>query len=327
MTNQKCLSAHFVLIGAFVVDVERVLASLDLTLTAQRGSEIQGLCPMHKQRTGADDHNPSWWINSATGAHLCFSCGYKGNIFTLVGDLKGMDYFDAKDYVSQGSELDVDVLLKRIRELPQYISQEEDIEMSEARLVVYSTPPDNELKKRFLKHSAVMYCGVLWDEKNEAWILPIRDPKTHKLWGWQEKGAKGRFFRNQPAGVKKSKTVFNVQIMSEESLVVVESPLDAVRLVGLNYNAIATYGAILSEEQAKIMRRATQVIAAFDNDDAGKKACAQMLGFARKYGMELKFFNYDGIDVKDVGDMTEEEIRQGIDTARDRVWGRAAYGA
>jgi DNA primase len=75
------------------------------------------------------------------------------------------------------------------------------------------------------------------------------------------------------------------------------------------------------------MRRCSQVIAAFDNDEAGKKACEQMLGFARKYGMELKYFNYDAIDVKDVGDMTEQEIIRGIETARDRVWGKAAYGA
>lgn len=311
-----------------MVDVERVLATLDLTLTAQRGSEIQGLCPMHKERTGNEDHNPSWWINSVTGAHICFSCGYKGNVYTLVRDLKGMDYFDAKEYVEQGRELDVDVLLKRIRELPQYISVSEDeIEMSEARLAVYHVPPENELKKRFLKTSSAMYCDIWWDTANAAWILPIRDPDTHKLWGWQEKGSKGRFFRNQPAGVKKSKTVFNVQIMTKDPVIVVESPLDAVRLVGLGYNAISTFGAIISEEQAKIMRRCSQVIAAFDNDEAGKKACEQMLGFARKYGMELKYFNYDAIDVKDVGDMTEQEIIRGIETARDRVWGKAAYGA
>jgi DNA primase len=309
-----------------VVNVDRVLASLDLTLTAQRGDEVQGLCPMHKQRTGSDDHNPSWWINSVTGAHLCFSCGYKGNIYTLVADLKGFDYFDAKDYVEQGSEVDVDVLLKRIRELPQYIPVEDEIGMSEARLAVYTDVPDIELKKRFLTRSCVNKYGVLWDKTNEAWIVPIRDPDTHALWGWQEKGAKGRFFRNQPVGIKKSKTVFGVQHQSKKAVVVVESPLDVVRLCSAGIDgAISTFGAILSEEQAKIMRRSEVVIAAFDNDEAGKKACEQMLGYAKKYGIELKFFNYDGIDVKDVGDMTE--IYRGLATAKDRVWGRAAYGA
>lgn len=323
-----CSSASSVLTGALVVNVEGVLATLDLQLTAQRGSEIQGLCPMHKERTGKEDHNPSWWINSVTGAHICFSCGYKGNVYTLIADIKGMDYFDAKEYAEQEIQLDVDVLLRRIRELPQYISVEEEIGMSEARLVVYTDVPDIELKKRFLTREAVDHYGVRWDEKNEAWIVPIRDPDTHALWGWQEKGAKGRFFRNQPVGVKKSKTVFGVQHQSEKITVVVESPLDVVRLHSAGIEgAISTFGAIMSEEQAKIMRRSEVVIAAFDNDEAGKKACEQMLGYARKYGIELKYFNYDGIDVKDVGDMTVEEIYRGLATARDRVWGKAAYGA
>lgn len=308
-----------------MIDVERVLLSLDISLTAQRGDEVQGLCPMHKARTGREDHHPDWWINSVTGVHFCFSCGYKGNIYTLVADVKGMDYFDAKDYIDSSETLPVDVLLKRIRELPQYVPVDEPIEMSEARLAVFTTPPPIELKKRFLSADAVEQCGVLWDPKNEAWILPIRDPDNYKLWGWQEKGARGRFFKNQPAGIKKSKTVFNIHILTEDPLIVVESPLDAVRLVGLGYNAISTFGAILSDEQGKLMRRASSLVAAFDNDAAGKKACEQILGYARKYGMDLKYFNYEGIDVKDVGDMTETEIKVGLETAKDRVWGKQAY--
>lgn len=311
-----------------MIDVEKVLLNLDVSLVAQRGDEVQGLCPMHKERTGKEDHNPSWWINSVTGAHICFSCGYKGNIFTLVADMKGMDYFDAKDFVEKDSEIPTDILLKRIRELPQYVvPTEDDIGMSEARLAVYEEPPANELRKRFITSDGAKKCGVLWDKKNEAWILPIRDPNSFALWGWQEKGARGRFFKNYPPGVKKSKTLFLAEIMTPEPLIVVESPLDAVRLVDLGYNAVSTFGAIMSEEQAKLMRYSEYVIAAFDNDDAGKKACEQMLGYARRYGIELKFFNYAGITVKDVGDMTVKEVIQGLDTSKDRVWGKAAYGA
>jgi DNA primase len=313
-----------------MIDVEKVLLSLDVTLVAQRGDEVQGLCPMHKARTGSEDHNPSWWINTVTGVHFCFSCGYKGNVYTLVSDVKGIDYFDAKDFVEQDSEIAVDVLLKRIRELPQYIPMQpvDDIGMSEARLAVYTDAPDIELKKRFLTRDSVNDYGVLWDKENEAWILPIRDSESFKLLGWQEKGARGRFFRNQPVGVKKSKTLFGINAVKEnEPWVVVESPLDAVRLSALGYNGVATFGAILSEDQAKIMRRASVIYAAFDNDEAGKKACEQMLGFARKYGIELKYFDYTGIDVKDIGDMLPREVVNGLYNSKDRVWGKAAYGA
>ena len=310
-----------------MVDIEKVLLNLDITLTAQRGDEVQGLCPMHKARTGREDIHPDWWINSVTGAHFCFSCGYKRNIYTLVADLKGIDYFDAKDYVDSSQEVDVDTLLKRIRELPQYISTvEEPLAMSEARLAVFVDPPENELRKRFITPAAAKHHGVLWDPKHEAWIVPIREPNEHTLWGWQEKGARGRFFRNQPQGVKKSKTVFGVEVMSTETLVVVESPLDVARLTSAGVEgSISTYGAIISEEQAKIMRRAKKVIAAFDKDDAGMHANELMRGFARKYGIELSYFNYTGIDVKDPGDMTEKEIKRGIETAKDMIYGKAAY--
>lgn len=309
-----------------MIDVERVLVGLDLQLFAQRGVEVNGLCPMHKKRTGKEDHSPSWWINSESGAHICFSCGYKGNIFTLVADVKGISYFDAQDYIGESIEVPLDSLMRRIKDLPQYVQPEETIAMSEARLAVYTDPPEIELKKRFLKQGSVNVHGVLWDKSNEAWILPIRDPNDGSLWGWQEKGARGRFFRNQPAGVKKSKTVFGVHIMSStHDLLVVESPLDAVRLTGLGHNAVSTFGAIMSEEQAKILRRAPKIIAAFDNDKAGHTANEQMRGFARKYGMDLYYFNYRGIDVKDVGDMTEAEIEHGITTAKTSVLGKAAY--
>lgn len=309
-----------------MIDVERVLLSLDLALYAQRGTEVNGLCPMHKKRTGKEDHNPSWWINSETGAHICFSCGYKGNVYTLVSDVKGVDYHEARDYVNDKADMPIDALMRRIKELPQYIQPESTpIGMSEARLVVYTEPPEKELRKRFLTAQAAKECEVLWDAKNDAWILPIRDPDDFSLWGWQEKGAKGRFFRNQPVGVKKSKTVFNVQHQGKATIVV-ESPLDVARLKSAGIDgAISTFGAIISEDQAKIIRRSELVIAAFDNDPAGKKASEQMHGFARKYGMDLKFFNYKDVDVKDVGDMTPEEIYRGLANAKDMIYGKEAY--
>jgi len=308
------------------MDVEKVLLNLDVTMVAQRGNEVNGLCPMHKARTGSDDHSPSWWVNLETGVHPCFSCGYKGNMYTLVRDLKGLDHFDIQDFLKEKTELPLDTLLQRLKDLPQYIVPEEPIGMSEARLAVFTDVPDIELKKRFLTREAVNSHGVLWDPKNNAWILPIREPDDFSLWGWQEKGATGRFFRNYPPGVKKSKTVFGVQILDESKpLWVVESPLDAVRLTGLGYNAIATYGAIISEEQGKLMRRAISIISAFDNDQAGKKASEQMLVFSRKYGFDLRYFNYTGIDVKDVGDMSEKQIQRGLETAKHMIYGKEAY--
>ena len=309
-----------------MIDIEKVLLSLDLSLYSQRGEEVQGLCPMHKERTGKEDHNPSWWINTDTGAHICFSCGYKGNIYTLVQDLTGTNFKDAKAFIKDRVSSPIDSLIKRLQELPQYVQPSEQIAMSEARLAVYTDAPDIELKKRFLTREAVDNCGVRWNSNNSAWILPIRDPDKYALLGWQENGARGRFFKNHPAGVKKSRTVFNVENLDPDLLIVVESPLDVVRLASLGrIGAVSTYGAIISEDQVKIMRRSKRVLAAFDNDDAGKKANAQIKDYSRKYGIDLLFFNYDGIDVKDVGDMTPKQVTDGLATARHVLSLNEAY--
>jgi DNA primase len=77
-----------------------------------------------------------------------------------------------------------------------------------------------------------------------------------------------------------------------------------------------------------LLRYSDVVIAAFDNpriDDAGRKASEEMLSSARKYGMTLKYFNYNDSDAKDVGDMTDEQISFGIANAKDSIFGERAY--
>ena len=310
---------------------ESVLVALDIPLSYQRDDEVNGLCPMHKERTGKEDHKPSWWLNLETGKHICFSCQYKGNIYTLVRDLRGLSHEEILDFIDDQSEATTDELLERFKALPQFVSADSStIPITEAHLAVYSEPPDWALRGRSISREAAKAYGVLWDTNRLSWILPIRDPDTHKLWGWQEKAAIGRFFRNHPIGVKKSKTVFGVDVVEYDCpVIVVESPLDAVRLYSIGYTAVSTFGALISEEQVKLLRKAEkQIIAAFDNpyiDPAGKKACEEVGRYARKYGLELQYFNYSGLEAKDPGDMTRAEIEQGVTNSIDMIYGERAY--
>lgn len=68
-------------------DVQQALLRLGV-LTEQRNRELQGYCPMHLERVGREDHNPSWSMNSESGVHHCFSCGYKGTLLTLVAEIR-----------------------------------------------------------------------------------------------------------------------------------------------------------------------------------------------------------------------------------------------
>lgn len=319
-------------------DVEKVLLRLGID-ASQRRDELTGFCPMHFERVGKEDSNPSWSINVETGVHHCFSCGYKGTLLTLVCELNEFftewdrfDYDAAKAWLRQNIELDFEALTKQLEELRNtYIALPKPLEMSEARLAVFDEVPEWALNARNLSEEACWAYGVKWSSRDSSWITPIRNAETNALMGWQEKGQTSRLFRNRPTGVTKSTTLFGYNVFPKSTMIVVESPLDAVRLASVGiHGGVSTFGASVSKDQLELMRVAGKLIIAMDNpnkDAAGEKASKEIFDYARNTGMECWFFNYANTDHKDIGDMTEDEIRFGINNAKHFVFGLGAiYG-
>jgi DNA primase len=308
--------------------VEEVLVRLEMD-SEQKNRELLALCPMHYERTGKPDNNPSWSINVDTGAHHCFSCGYRGNMLGLICDRLGIDYDQAKRWLTQYTNVDLAVMSARLEEMKNsYIAPTKPVPMSEARLAIYGEPPQWALDARGLTAEACSDYKVKWDSKTSSWITPIRDPHTGALIGWQEKGQGSRYFKNRPAGVAKSTTVFGLEALhTNKTIVVVESPLDVVKMAGWGYYiGVSTYGAIVSAKQLELVSTASNLIFAFDNDSAGAIASKTMLTTARKTGLEYSFFNYGELQVKDIGDMTQEQFEEGLMTAKHCSLGYSALG-
>ena len=318
-------------------DVESALLRLGIEVD-QRRDELLGLCPMHLERTGKPDSNPSWSINAETGVHHCFSCGYKGTLLTLVAEIKDfntqwdrLDFDAAKEWLRSNIEINFELLAKQLNEAKEsYVPVQRLLEMSEARLAIFDgVPPQFALDARGLTEDGCVMHGVKWDPRQGAWITPIRNPENNLLLGWQEKGQNNRYFRNRPAGVEKSKTLFGLDIWKGGTMIIVESPLDAVRLSSLGIaGGISTFGASVSDTQRHLMRAAEKLIIAFDNariDSAGLKASQEMLAYGRDKGLECYFFSYGDSEYKDIGDMPEQEIREGILRAKHSVFGERAF--
>lgn len=306
------------------------------------GNEANALCPQHLERTGKEDGNPSWWINLSNGVHTCFSCGYKGNLVQLVCDVKGFysipwdsgvkvyDWNAAKEWLKISADVSVEQLLEQLSDLPTYLREiPKPLEMSEARLAIFVEPPLEQLAKRNITAEAAAHYGIAWDATKQAWILPLREPHFMKLLGWQEKGTVDRTFFNRPTGLPKSKTLFGVDKQDDSVAIVVESPLDCARLYSAGQTGgVAICGSSASEDQIKLLRYSQKIIVAFDNpniDSAGRKASKEMLEWGRKYGLNLFFFNYGATNKKDPGDMTDEEIRWGVENAVSALYGELAY--
>lgn len=323
------------------VDIESVLASLGIDF-GLAGHEASALCPMHEKRTGKIDRNPSWFINLESGMHICFSCGYKGNVVQLVCDVKEFyqkswgqyeeeyDYKAGREWLASVTQVTPERLLEILKSLPSYLPPDsKPLEMSEARLAVFVEPPQEALDSRSITPAAAQMYGIMWDNSKKTWILPLRDPHFHQLLGWQEKGTIDRTFKNRPAGLTKSSTLFGIENQNEDTVIVVESPLDCARIASAGiHGAVAVCGSSVSEAQVKLLRYSEKIVIAFDNpniDKAGKKACDEMRVWGRKYGMNVFFFNYGSSSAKDPGDMTDEELQWGIDNAKSAIYGEQAY--
>ena len=277
--------------------------------------EAQALCPSPDHA----DRKPSWSINTKTGIHNCFSCGYKGTFIYLVETVLGVGRSEAIRWTRArgGSE--------RIREMFAEeqgfrVTDDTTKKINEASLALFTLPPVAECNKRWFSQDDCKALGVLWNPKEQTWITPIRDPDTHKLWGWQEKNA--HVFRNRPRSIKKSRTLFGLSAFEGPTAILVESPLDVVRLraVGIR-GGVASYGAAVSSEQLHIIAEyADKLVVALDSDDAGVRRAEEI---RRDFHLlPTSFYNYGIVpgNAKDIGDIArDDDVRAGYREARSGV--------
>lgn len=302
-----------------VEEMQDALTRLNIEHYTVRGYEIQAECPAHEERTGHKDKHPSFYINADTGMFICFSCGWKGGFSTLLNYVSGTT--NAKEWLASSQGLNA----RFQRAIKEDVKIEEQTYITESMLGAFVSPPEEALRSRGLSLASAQKYGVLWDARKSNWIIPIREPLTNKLLGWQEKGHVNRSFRNYPTGVKKSISLFGYDPNRLDEFIVVESPLDVLRLDTLGFaGGVATYGSMVSDVQFNIIRGSYRIVFAMDNDEAGLKSSMDLLTKCQEAGTEAWFFNYGTIDVKDIGGMSLDEVRYGLQNAKHIARGKKA---
>jgi DNA primase len=302
------------------LDVLAALDELDLEYTVT-GNEAKALCP-HPDH---DDTSPSWSINLDSGMHHCFSCGFGGSFVYLVIVWTGKKGEEASEWVRRRKVKDIsEGKTERKADRQKYA------EITEADLWEFDYAyPQDELEYRGFDYPEARWFSLMWDHKRDGWIIPFSDAED-KLIGYQFKPRHGTDGTpiNHPTHLKKSGRIFEgLNYIDGDTLVIVESPLDVVRLYALGYeNVVALFGASMDAEQAElIMEKFDKVILAFDDDDAGRRGISKALKLLN--GVEVWIFAYtDPIKMatyyvhgkvtgKDPGDLTRDEFQRGLDRA------------
>lgn len=303
-------------------DVLECLFELEVPVHRVINEEAWALCPGHSARLGRPNRHPDKWsINLETGKHSCFSCGFKGSFVYLVQEVKGYERRDAEQWVRRrGGIWRLDRAVADSQGRSHLLSEQPRVRpWNEARLALFTDVPHAELGRRGLSAGSVEHYGVLWNEELECWILPIRDPDTGALWGYQEKG--NGWVKNKPLRINKADTLFGLDCFEGRTAVLFESPLDCVRFhtAGM-VGAVSSFGVQVSDTQLDLLfDRAEVVVFALDNDEAGIKKSMELRQKYLRSGRRIKFLNYSQIlDKKDIGTegVTDSDIQWAFHNAQ-----------
>jgi DNA primase len=66
------------------------------------GSSLKAKCPFHNEKT------PSFFVSPTRGTYYCFGCGAKGDIFTFVQELEGLDFVGALKMLAEKAGVELE---------------------------------------------------------------------------------------------------------------------------------------------------------------------------------------------------------------------------
>lgn len=290
---------------------EEVLEQIGIKVASVGEFEISAKCPYH-----ADNH-PSFSINAKTGLWICYQCSRAGTLEMLVQEIAGEDH--------NPTEFLREVKHKAIKRKHTGPIPEKEPDLNPyvvyARYESFRRVPSWALDARYISRAACDLYGLKW---SRGWILPIWSANANvndisRLMGWQFKRLD--FVSNFPKQVKKSQTLFGLRELaySTKGVVVVESPLDVVRLASVEIPAVSTYGAFVSLAQLQLLVSTfDRVVLALDNDTEGKAQTAKI--FPRLARLVQTTKAVLPAEAKDPGDLTDKQaMRIFDDISRDFI--------
>jgi DNA primase len=146
-----------------------------------------------------------------------------------------------------------------------------------------------------------------YSQNQDMVIIPVSNPDGSVFVGFVGRSVEGKEFKNTPK-LPKSKILFNLhRARKYDTVYVVESSFDAIRLDQNGVPAVATLGANVSKTQTDLLTKYfNDVIVVGDNDDAGKEMQKKILD---RLGHRATLISLPS-RFKDIGDMQDSDIKE-----------------
>lgn len=247
------------------------------------------------------DKNPSLRVDKLTGMLHCFSCGFKGNIFSHFGVVRNF----------QSAEI------QRLKEKIQAVfSDSIGLEMPFG--FSYYDKPFRGISVKTLRYFEAF---THKDFENRI-VFPLRDSLgkikvfiARHLFSKPGDGIKR--YDIKPSGIQVPFFPHNPTI-DGGTIIFVEGLFDALNLIdnGMN-NVIATNGLQgLNEKNAATklanyrLMGCTRIVLMYDNDEAGHKHTKIMLPIIRNLGFMSEPIEWRDMEYKDPGELPPETVQQ-----------------
>lgn len=261
-------------------------------------------CPYHNNY-----RTPAGEVSKEHGTFFCFSCHESRSLTELVMHTTAKSYFEAARFIeAAGKEVDiVNSIDKALNDKPDYEPFDELTIKRLNRQALDSPRAIRYYEGRRITKESITKFSLGYSENQDMVTIPIQTPDGSMFVGFVARSVEGKDFKNTP-NLPKSKTLFNLhRAKLNDTVYVVESSFDAIRLDQCGIPAVATLGALVTKRQLELLtKHFNSVIVIPDNDDAGqdmaKRIIDKMGSRATAIGIPSRF--------KDIGDMTDSDIQE-----------------
>lgn len=299
--------------------VASVLENIGLEVQSETETNLMVMCPYH-----SNTHSAALSVSKEAGVFYCFGagCGESGNLIKLVTDVMKCNYFSALRMIEKfkGQEITLEQRLEKINkdntleEFPAktiYALRQTYLNTQEAQKYM--------LSRKILPATAEHF-NLGFDKYERKVCVPVYGPEGQPV-GYVGRCIDEKIFKNS-WNLPTSKTLFNynnAKRTSDESVVIVESSFDAMRVwQATKKPVVATLGGTFSDKHLQQLYRSFNcVMLGVDNDRAGQKFASRIAKKCREVGLKVTQARYSETELypggaKDFGDCSDSQIKHMI---------------
>jgi len=283
--------------------IRRVLNGAGVDVEAEFGNELIIFCPYHN-----NNRTPAGEVSKEHGRFFCFGCQTTKSLEEFIMFMTGRSYFETLRYIrSKGSEVNLEsVINKTLYSPPDFVQYDEVLIKRLNNQALESPRAVRYFEGRKITKESMLKFGLGFSEKQDSVTVPMHSPDGMCI-GFVARTIEGKEFKNTP-GLPKSKILFNLhRVKTSNTVYIVESSFDAIRLDQVGFPAVATLGANVSVSQIRLLEKYfNNIVLVADNDEAGIIMTEKLI---EKLGHIVTVINLDK-KYKDIGDMDDEIIKK-----------------